>query len=52
MIESGEVDADSSRIFYITDRSEDVNQYLKTVSITPLDIKQDQLKCLGTRFQF
>ena len=30
-------------ILFLTDRSEEVNQYLKNVSTTEIDIKQQQL---------
>ena len=47
MIESCVVGSESSNIYFflpsITDRAEDINQYLKNVSITPIDIKQEQL---------
>ena len=36
----------------ITDRSKDVNQYLKNGSITPLDIKQDQLNVWAQNSNF
>ena len=46
MIESGEVEGGISNIYFflpaITDRSEEINQYLKNVSITPIDINQNQ----------
>ena len=44
MIETGEIDSDFSNIYFflpsITNRSEDINQYLKNVSISPIDITQ------------
>ena len=45
LVERGEIDSDKSDIFLssITDRSEEINQDLKNVSILPIDIKQDQL---------
>ena len=46
MIESGDVEGDISNIYSflpaITDKSEEINQYLKNVSITPIDINQNQ----------
>ena len=46
IIETGEVDSEFSNIYFflpsITDRSEDINQYLKNVSISPIDITQKQ----------
>lgn len=54
MIESGEVDGDFSNIFFlpaITDRLEEVNQYLNNVSISPIDISQEQWDTWsGTKF--
>ena len=49
IVESGEVDSDRFGISFffflsITDRSEEINQYLKNVSTTLIDIKQEQLK--------
>ena len=56
MVESEEVDADFSRIYFflpsITDCSEEVNQYLKNVSITPLDITQEQLNVWAQNSHF
>ena len=47
MIGSGEVESDYLNIYYflpsITDRSEEINKYLNNVSVTPIDITQDQL---------
>ena len=47
MIESEEVEGDFSNIYFflpaITDRSEDINQYLNNVSISPINITQSQL---------
>ena len=47
MIESGEVESDFSNIYFflpaITERSEDINQYLNNVSISTIDITQSQL---------
>ena len=47
LVERGEIDSDKSDIFLflpsITDRSEEIHQYLKNVSILPIDIKQNQL---------
>ena len=47
MIESGEVEGDFSNIYFflpaITERSEDINQYLNNVSISTIDITQSQL---------
>ena len=46
MIEAGEIDSESSNIYFflpsITDRSEDTNKYLKNVSTSPIDITQKQ----------
>ena len=46
IIETGEIDSEFSNIYFflpsITDRSEDINQYLKNVSISPIDITQKQ----------
>ena len=54
-IESGEIDGDSSRIFFpllaITDSSEEINQYLNNVSISLINISQEQLNTwVGTSF--
>ena len=47
MIESGVVDGDFSNIYFflpvITDRSEEINQYLINVSFSPVNINQEQL---------
>ena len=47
LVERGETEMSSSCLYFflpsITDRSETVNQYLNNVSISPLDIKQEQL---------
>ena len=47
MIESGKVEVDFSNNYFflpaITDRSEEINQYLNNVSISPIDITQKQL---------
>ena len=47
MIESGEVEDDSSKIYFflpaIADRLEEINQYLNNISISPIDISQKQL---------
>ena len=46
MIKTGAIDSEFSNIYFflpsITDRSEDINQYLKNVSISPIDITQKQ----------
>ena len=46
MIESGEADAEFSNIYFfpssITSRNEEINKYLKNVSISPIDITQQQ----------
>ena len=46
MIEAGEIDSESSNIYFflpsITDRTEDTNKYLKNVSTSPIDITQKQ----------
>ena len=45
MIKAGEIDSEFSNIYFfsqsITDRREDINQYLKNVSISPIDITQN-----------
>ena len=45
-IETGEIDSEFSNIYFflpsITNRSKDVNQYFKNVSISPIDITQKQ----------
>ena len=47
LIECDEVGADMSKMFFyllsIMGRSEEINQYLKNVSIIPFDISQQQL---------
>ena len=47
MIESGEVECNFSKIHFflpaVTDRSEEINQYLNNISISPIDITQEQL---------
>ena len=50
MIESGELDSDFSRLFDL--RSEEINQYLKNVSISPIDVKQKQLNAWTQNGQF
>ena len=55
MIESGKVEGDSSKVYFlltaITGQSEEINQYLENVSISPIDISQKQLgTCCGTKF--
>ena len=55
MIESGEVEGNSSKIYFflpaITDRSEEINLYLNNVSIFPIDVSQEQLDTWsGTKF--
>ena len=46
MIETGEIESELSNIYFflpsITNRSKDINQYLKNVSISPIDITQKQ----------
>ena len=46
MIKTSAIDSEFSNIYFflpsITDRSEDINQYLKNVSISPIDITQKQ----------
>ena len=46
MIETGEIDSEFSNIYFflpsITDRTEDINQYLISVSISPIGITQKQ----------
>ena len=47
MVESGELDSEFSQLYFflssLTDRSEEIIQYLENVNITPIDIKQNQL---------
>ena len=47
MIGSVEVESDYLNIYYflpsITDQSEEINKYLNNVSVSPIDITQDQL---------
>ena len=47
MIERGEADAEFSNIYFFlpsgTDRSEEINKYLNNVSISPIDVSQEQL---------
>ena len=50
MIESGELDSEFSRLFDL--RSEEINQYLKYVSISPIDVKQKQLNAWTQNGQF
>ena len=55
MIESGKVDSELSNIYfflpYITDKNEDKNKFLKNVSISPIDITQQQFnKWAGVEF--
>ena len=55
MTKSGEVEGEVSKTFFflhaITDRSEDINRYLNSVSISPINITQEQLKgWTGTAF--
>lgn len=55
MIESGKVDSELSNISfflpYITDRNEDKNKFLKNVSVSPIDITQQQFnKWAGVEF--
>lgn len=46
MIEGGELEGDFSKLYFfllsVTDRSEEINQYLKNVSISPVDIKREE----------
>ena len=46
IIDSGEVNQKMSKMYFyfpcITDRSEEVNQYLKNINISPFDISQKQ----------
>ena len=48
MIGTGEIDSESSNIYFflpsVSDRSEDINIYLRNVSISPIDITQKQYK--------
>ena len=50
MIENVEVEGEISNVFFIphstTDRSKDISKYLNSVSISPIDITQQQLKPL------
>ena len=55
MIESDKVDSELSNISfflpYITDRNEDKNKFLKNVSVSPIDITQQQFnKWAGVEF--
>ena len=55
MIESGEVDGEKSNIYFflppITYRSKEINKYLNNVSISPIDLSQQQLNMwAGTSF--
>ena len=55
MIESGEADAEFSNIYFflpfITDRNEEINKYLNNVSISPINVSQEQLnKWTGVDF--
>ena len=47
MVESGELDSEFSQLYFflssLTDRSEEISQYLENVNTTPIDIKQNQL---------
>ena len=47
MIESGEVDGEKSNTYFflppITYRSKEINKYLNNVSISPIDLSQQQL---------
>ena len=46
LVESGKVGAEMSKMFFylpsITDRSVEINQFLKIFSISPFDISQQQ----------
>ena len=46
-VESGELESDRSCLFFfcpsVTDRSEEINQCLKNVSITPVDVELKKL---------
>ena len=46
-VESGELESDRSSLFFfcisVTDRSEDINQNLKNVSITPIYVELKKL---------
>ena len=46
MIKTDKIDSDFSKIYFflpsITDRCEDINKYLKNISISPIDITQKQ----------
>ena len=56
MIECGETDPTSLSMYFflpsITDRSETVNQYLNNISVSPLDIKQEQLNAWADNVAF
>ena len=56
LIECGDVDQGFSHLYFflpsITDKSESVNQYLKNISISPLDIKQEQLNAWANNIAF
>ena len=54
-IKSGEIDGDSSKIYFflpaISEKLEEINQYLNNVSISLIDISQEQLNTwAGTTF--
>ena len=46
-VESGELESDRSSLFFfcisVTDRSEEINQHLKNVSITPIYVELKKL---------
>ena len=56
LIECGETDLNTSKLYFflpsITDRSECVDKYMNNVSISPLDIKQEQLNCWAENVTF
>ena len=56
MVESGELESDFIHLYFflpsITDWSEEINQYLKNDSVTPIDIKQIQLDTWAGDIQF
>ena len=56
MVESGEFDSEFSKPYFflpsVTDRSEEINQYLKNVNISPIDINYGQLNAWSAESNF
>lgn len=56
MVESGEFHSEFSKPYFIlpsvTDRSEEINQYLKNVNISPIDINYGQLNAWSAESNF